>query len=162
MNLTSLLAAVALATCATTGALAHEFKLGAISIGHPYARATAPGQPTGGAYLRLVNKGPDERLLSASSAIAERVELHSMKMEGDVMRMREVGTLDLPSGQTIDLKPGGLHLMLTGLKAPLKSGDRFPLTLKFEKGGEVVVTVNVETSAPPSAAAASAHDHSKH
>lgn len=144
MNLSRLMAASALALAAVA-AHAHEFKLGALHIGHPYARATAAGQPTGGGFLSLDNTGtaPD-RLLSASAEVSNAVELHSMKMEGDVMRMRQVDAIDLPAGQVVELKPGGLHIMFIGLKAPLKQGDKFPLKLKFERAGEVTVTVNVE------------------
>ena len=123
---------------------AHEFKLGDITIGHPYARTTAAGQASGGGYLKLENKGADDKLLSASADVAASVELHSMRMEGDVMRMRQVDGIALPKGKTVELKPGGFHIMFMGLKAPLKSGDKFPLKLKFEKAGEVTVTVNVE------------------
>ena len=136
---------------------AHSFKLGDIEIGHPYARVTAAGQPTGGGYLKLDNKGRDDKLLSARAAVSARVELHSMSMEGDVMRMQQVDAIALPSGKAVELKPGGFHLMFVGLKAPLKAGDKFPMTLKFEKAGEVEVTVNVEL--PRSAAAASGHAH---
>jgi copper(I)-binding protein len=151
MNIIKTLLATAALTL-TFGANAHEFKLGDIKIGHPYARATVAGQP-GGAYLKLDNAGADDRLLSAQTELASRAELHSMAMEGDVMRMRQVDAIELPSGKTVELKPGGLHLMLLGLKAPLKSGDKFPLTLRFEKAGEVTVTVNVE---------AAGADHSAH
>jgi copper(I)-binding protein len=125
-------------------AYAHSFKLGRIEIGHPYARSTLAGQSTGGAYLTLTNKGPSDRLLSIDANVSESVELHSMAMEGDVMRMRQVDTVDLPAGKTVELKPGGLHVMLLGLKAPLKAGDTFPMTLKFEKSGEIAVVVNIE------------------
>ena len=144
-RLTSLAAVLALAAAAFP-AQAHGFRLGALAIGHPYARATAPGQPTGGGYLKLDNQGAtDDRLLGASAAtVAERVELHTMAMDGDVMRMRSPGAIDLPAGRSVELKPGGTHLMLVGLKAPLKAGDKFPLTLRFEKAGQVEVVVNVE------------------
>ena len=150
---TSFLAALALACAAlaapTAQAQAHGTRHGAIAIGHPWARATAPGQPVGGAYLTLDNKGPaGDRLLGASAvAVAERVEIHSMTMEGDVMRMRSLGSIDLPAGRGVALKLGGTHLMLMGLKAPLKAGEKFPLKLRFEKAGEVEVVVNVETAA---------------
>ena len=136
---------------ATLAAAAHSFKLGEITIGHPYARTTAPGQSTGGAYLRFENRGPSDRLVAAQADIAKRVELHDMKMDGDVMRMRQLDAIDVPPNKAVVLKPGGLHLMLVGLKAPLKQGDKFPLTLKFEKAGEVTVVVNVEpaSSAEP-------------
>jgi periplasmic copper chaperone A len=152
-----LLAALALGLAAAT-APAHEFKAGPITIGHPYARTTAPGQPNGGGFLKLVNQGATaDKLLSASTAAAGSVELHTMRMEGDVMRMRQVDTIELPAGGTVELKPGGMHLMFIGLKQPLVAGEKFPLTLRFEKAGEVIVTVNVE--APKPAAPASEHKH---
>ncbi len=138
----------ALATLGLTAlaAQAHSFKLGAIDIGHPHARATAPGQPSGGGYLTLSNAGANDRLLSVSANVSKSVELHSMSMEGDVMRMRQVEAIELPAGKAVELKPGGLHIMFIGLKAPLKQGDTFPLKLKFEKAGEVTVQVNVEAA----------------
>ena len=143
-SLQRLFTAVVIAT-ASVAAHAHSYKIGAIDIGHPYARATAPGQPTGGGFLKLTNKGDAaDRLVSASAAVSSRVELHSMKMEGDVMRMRQVDAVDVPAGETVELKPGGLHIMFVDLKAPLKAGDSFPMTLKFEKAGEVTVDVKVE------------------
>ena len=145
MTLQRTLATLALGLCAAL-AQAHSFKLGAIDIGHPYARATVAGQPAGGGYLTLQNAGADDRLLSASADVAKSVELHSMSMEGDVMKMRQVEAIDLPAGKTVELKPGGLHIMFIGLKAPFKAGDKFPLKLKFEKAGEVTVQVNVEAT----------------
>ena len=143
MTLQRTLATLALGLCAAL-AQAHSFKLGAIDIGHPYARATVAGQPAGGGYLTLQNAGADDRLLSASADVAKSVELHSMSMEGDVMKMRQVEAIDLPKGKLVELKPGGLHIMFIGLKAPLKAGDSFPMTLKFEKAGEVTVEMKVE------------------
>jgi hypothetical protein len=146
MTLKNLVTATAL-VLTTLAAQAHEFKLGAITIGHPYARATAAGQPTGGGYMKLVNGAGADRLVSVSADVSKAVELHMMKMEGDVMQMRQVDAIDLAAGQTVELKPGGYHVMFIGLKAPLKAGDKFPLKLKFEKAGEVEVTVNVEAPA---------------
>jgi copper(I)-binding protein len=142
---------------AAGAAAAHGFQAGTIAIGHPWGRATPPGAPTGGGYLKLDNRGPDDRLISASSPVAERVELHTMKMEGDVMRMRQVDAIDVPTGKTVELKPGGLHLMMVGLKAPLKEGTMVPATLKFEKAGEVHVELKIE----PAGGSAPAHDMSK-
>ena len=83
-----------------------------------------------------------------------------MSMDGNVMKMREVDAIDLPPGQTVELKPGQLHLMLQGLKAPLKADGKVPLTLKFEKAGEVQVELKVEPGAPAAAgSAAEAHRH---
>lgn len=121
------------------------FRAGPITIEHPHARATLPGQPTGGAYLTLANGGADDRLVAVRADVSERVELHTMAMEGDVMRMRELDAIELPAGKQVALKPGGLHIMLIGLKRPLKAGERFPMTLRFENAGEVTVQVDVET-----------------
>ncbi len=141
---------------------AHGSRLGAIAIGHPWARATVPGQPTGGGYLSLDNRGGTaDRLVGAHSPACERVELHAMWMEGDVMRMRQRDAIELPAGGRVEFKPGGLHLMLVGLKAPLKAGETFPLTLTFEKAGTVEVTVNVQADAP-AGGAAQGHGGMKH
>ena len=95
--------------------------------------------------------------MAATTAVAKSVELHTMSMEGDVMKMRQLDAIELPKGAMVELKPGGLHLMLMGLKAPLKAGDTFPMTLRFEKAGEVVVTVKVE--APQAGDASPMHKH---
>ena len=156
MQVHTFLAAVLL-NLAAGAVSAHDYKAGAIAIGHPYARATAAGQPTGGGFLKLANSGADDKLLSATAGVSARVELHEMKMEGDVMRMRQVDGIALPAGKSVELRPGGFHFMFIGLKAPLKASDKFPMKLKFEKAGEVEVMVNVE--APGPSAAASAHMH---
>lgn len=132
--------------CSSLAATAQDFKLGAIQIDQPRTRATAAGQSVGGGFLKLTNGGPADRLVAASSPASKTVELHTMRMDGDVMRMREVEAIELPAGQTVELKPGGLHLMLMGLKAPLKAGDSVPVTLKFEKAGEVTVQLKVEAA----------------
>lgn len=152
----NLIICTAALTLVGTFAQAHSFKLGDIDIGHPHARVTAAGQPTGGGYLSLDNKGRDDRLLSATAAVSASVELHSMSMEGDVMRMRQVNGIALPTGKKVELRPGGFHIMFVGLKAPLKAGDKFPMKLKFEKAGEVEVIVNVEA---PKAAGDTAAEH---
>jgi copper(I)-binding protein len=139
---------VAVALLALSAAVSgHEFKIGGISIGHPYARPTGPSQSTGGGYLTLTSKGTPDRLVSASATISESVQLHSMRLEGDVMRMREIGSVEMPADTRVEMKPGGLHLMFVGLKAPLKVGQSFPLKLKFEKAGEVTVDVKVDAMA---------------
>jgi len=140
MKMSLFLAALSLAFAAH----AHDYKLGPIAIGHPYARFTVPGQSVGGGYLKLENTGGDDRLVSASAPICERVEMHTMKLEGDVMRMRQLDAIELPTGKTVELKSGGMHLMFVGLKAPLKVGESFPMKLRFEKAGEVTVDVKVE------------------
>jgi copper(I)-binding protein len=131
--------------------LAHDFKAGALRIDHPYATPSRPGLTTGAVYFRGIrNSGPvSDWLLSASTPAAASVEIHRMQMlQGDVMQMRAVPSLEIPAGATVNLKhsvPDGYHLMLIGLKAPLKDGDRFPITLNFEKVGTHEVKVWVQT-----------------
>ena len=132
---------------AACAAQARDYQAGAIHIEHPHARATGPGQMAGAGYLTLKNTGSQaDTLVSARSAVSKTVELHSMRMDGEVMRMREVDAVALPAGQTVAFQPGSWHLMFMGLKAPLKAGESFPLTLRFEKAGEVVVQVKVESA----------------
>jgi copper(I)-binding protein len=126
---------------------AHDYQLGGISIDYPHARPTVPQQPSGAAYLTLENRGDaSDRLLSLSSPVARSAEIHTMSMDGDVMRMREVGALDLAPAAKVEMKPGhGYHIMLMGLKQPLKAGDKFPLTLNFEKAGKIEISVPVDS-----------------
>ena len=140
-------------------AIAHDYKAGDLHIGHPWARPTVAGQKSGGAFLKVENRGtaPD-KLLSARADIAESTEVHTMTMDGNVMRMRELPELPIAAGQTVELRPGGLHLMFLGLKAPLTVGQSVPVTLKFERAGEVTVQVKVEAPAAP-AKPADPHAH---
>jgi len=126
-------------------ASAQDYRVGSLEIGHLWARATAPTAPTGGGFLTVTNKGttPD-KLISAKSAAAETVQIHEMKMEGNVMRMREQGSgLEIPPGATVTLAPGHFHLMMMGLKGPLKQGEKVPVTLVFEKAGSIEVELAV-------------------
>jgi copper(I)-binding protein len=160
MTLLLPLRTAALALCFVgIAASAHDYRAGDLKIAHPWARMTVPGQPSGGAYLKLQNTGSvPERLLGGSTVAAERLELHSMSMDGNVMKMREVQAIDVAPGQTVELSPGQLHIMLIGLKAPLKAGDKVPVTLKFEKAGDVKIELMVEAIAPGVAPSA-AHTH---
>ncbi|GGD94227.1 hypothetical protein GCM10011390_11190 [Aureimonas endophytica] len=125
---------------------AHEFKAGSVEIEHPWSRATPPGAKVGAGYLGLKNEGSAaDRLIGMASPAAERVEIHDMALDNGVMTMRPVtGGLEIPPGKTVTFKPSGLHLMLIDLKAPLKLGDKVPLTLTFEKGGKVDVYLQVD------------------
>jgi copper(I)-binding protein len=116
-----------------------------ITLDHVWARASSG--KTGAIYLTINNAGPtDDQLLSAATAVADKVQLHTEINDNGVMKMRPVAAIDVKAhGQTI-LAPGGLHIMLIGLKHPLKEGDNFPLTLTFEKAGKLDVTVAVETA----------------
>jgi copper(I)-binding protein len=111
-----------------------------------HARATVPQQQSAGAYLTLENRGKDsDRLVAVSTPVAKTVEIHTMTLDGNVMRMREVDGIELQPAAKIEMKPGeGYHLMLMGLQQPLKAGERFTLTLRFEKAGKVDVQVPVE------------------
>jgi copper(I)-binding protein len=157
MNRRLLLASVFAGCVAAVPAAAQDYQLGALRIGHPWARPTLPGQGNGGGYLTVDNRGgtPD-RLLGGSTPAAAAVEVHEMRMEGDVMRMREIKALDLPAGKLVTLAPGGFHLMLTGLTAPLKVGDRVPVKLRFERAGAIDVVFHVENKP---AEAAEGHRH---
>lgn len=140
-----------------------SFAQSEIQIQHAWARPTVAGQAAGGGFLTLRGAAAADRLLGgAAPAVAERVELHTMRMEGDVMRMREVPAIDVPAGQTVELKPGGLHVMFMGLKAPLKEGDSFPLTLRFEKAGERTVQVQVSMRPPAGVSAMPSGGHGGH
>ena len=137
-----------------------ETRAGAIVITQPWSRAAMRGG-SGAAFLTLRNTGtaPD-RLLGASTPAAGRVELHSMVRDGDVMRMREQPAIDLPPGQEVVLRPGGLHVMLLGLAQPLDRGATLPLTLRFEQAGEVTVQVAVQAAgAAGMPAAGHGHTH---
>ena len=136
------------AAALSVAARAQEFQHGGLLIVHPFARVSAG--KTGAAYLSIENRGKDaDRLTAAASPVAASVELHEMKMDGSIMRMRQLPGVDLPAGGTVALQPGGNHIMLIGLKAPLKEGDRFPLTLTFAKAGTVEVEVIVEKPGAP-------------
>ncbi len=129
-------------------ALADEFKVGAVTIDRPWTRATTV--QTGAAYMTLKLAGREaDKLVKAASADAASVELHTMAMENGVARMREVKAIDLKPGATTELKPGGFHLMLIGLKRPLREGESIKLTLTFEKAGTIDIDATVEKAGAP-------------
>ncbi|MCU0839063.1 MAG: copper chaperone PCu(A)C [Rhodospirillales bacterium] len=135
---------------------ASETTIGSLKIEHPWARATAGAAANGAAYMVISTSGNEaDQLIGATSPVAATVELHTHVMEGDVMRMRPVKAIEVNAGEPAVLKPGGLHVMLIGLRAPLKQGASFPLTLTFAKSG--TVTVNVDVEGP-----GAGHDVSKH
>jgi copper(I)-binding protein len=141
----AVLALFALLAC-IPGALAHEFKVGNLEVGHPWSRATPPGAKVAGGYFSVTNNGSSpDRLLSISSEISDKAELHEMGVKDGVMTMRPVsGGLEIPAGGKVALKPGGYHLMFIGLKRQPKQGEKFPATLTFEKAGSVTVEFAVE------------------
>jgi periplasmic copper chaperone A len=116
---------------------------GSVEIKNAWARATPGKAENGAAYLTLESPTAD-RLTGVSTSVAEKAELHTMTMEGGVMRMPPLAGIDLPAGQAVTLQPGAMHIMLLGLIQPLVAGQPFPLTLSFEKAGTREVTVSVE------------------
>ena len=160
MNITTKSIVALLAVIGVGAAFAHGYKLGELTIGHPWARATPNGATVGGGYLSVTNNGaaPD-RLTGATFSGADHVEIHEMKMEGDVMKMRPLPDgIAIEPGETVKLTPDGIHLMLMGLKASLKQGDMVAGQLTFEKAG----TVNVEFKVDAIGANSPTHgDHMK-
>jgi copper(I)-binding protein len=134
------------ASLAATPSCAHDYRLGSIEIVQPWSRATPSTAPSAGGFLTLTNKGtaPD-RLIAVESPAAKQAELHEMKMDGAVMRMRQLENgVALPPGQTVELKPGGYHVMFIGLKAPFVKDQKVSATLVFEKAGRIDVEFQVD------------------
>jgi periplasmic copper chaperone A len=127
----------------------HAVSAGPLEIVHPWSRATPGGARVAAGYLVVRNAGeaPDRLLSVAAPAVAAGVEIHEMRMTGGVMSMRRLPDgLPIPAGGTVSLAPGGLHLMLTGLKRPLAQGETFAATLTFERAGTVEVAFTVEAT----------------
>lgn len=123
-----------------------------IMVVDPYARSASPSAKSGAIFLELMNQGQDDRLIAASTPAAKRAELHTHQEDADgVMRMLHVEEgFALPAGEALMLKRGGKHVMLMGLTAPLENGATVPLTLTFEKAGEITVDVIVDRDRKPS------------
>jgi copper(I)-binding protein len=118
----------------------------AIKVENAYTRATVPGQQVAGGFMKIENKGASvDQLISASSPAAGEVQLHEMAMEGNVMKMRQVKDIAVPAGGTVELKPGGYHLMFMSLKGPFAAGETVPVKLKFAKAGELEVKLPVNS-----------------
>jgi copper(I)-binding protein len=113
-----------------------------VKVEGAWARPTVPGQQGGGGFLTITSRAGD-RLVGGSTPVAQRFELHTMAMKGDVMEMRQLDAIELPAGKTVEFKPGGLHVMFIGLAQPLALGSKVPVTLKFEKAGDVKVDFEV-------------------
>jgi copper(I)-binding protein len=120
-------------------------KLGDLDISGGYVRAMLPGQPVGGGYITIHNTGKtDDKLTSVTSSAAGKVELHEMKMEGEIMKMREIkGGIAIPAGATVTLAPSAMHMMFKQVKAPFKQGGTVPVMLMFDKAGMVDINLPV-------------------
>ena len=115
-----------------------------IIIEHPWARATPAGAKTAAAYVTLINTGPSaDRLLGATSPVTDKIQFHKESEENGVARMRELQTVEVAAGAKVSFKPGDMHMMMVGLKQPLKEGQTIPLALRFEKAGNIDVTASV-------------------
>ena len=148
------LALLALFLAPSASVIARDQQVGALAISNIWARPTVGQTPNGVVYMTIANRGqaPD-RLISVQSTAAGKAELHTTIAEGTVMQMRPVSSIEIAAGNTAELKPGGFHVMLLGLKTPLAAGKAFPLTLTFEKAGTTTVDVTVQRGAAPAAAA---------
>ncbi|THF60843.1 copper chaperone PCu(A)C [Pseudothauera rhizosphaerae] len=129
-----------------------------VHVAEPWVRATVPQQRSTGAFLKITSQ-EDARLVAAQSPVAKVVEVHEMKMEGDVMKMRAVPALDLPAGKTVELKPGGYHVMLIDLHAQVKEGEVVPLTLVVEGKDGKREQIEVQAPVHPLAAPANGNQH---
>lgn len=153
--LTVVLGALALMAA---GARADDMTAGPLTIRDVWSRAT-PAR-TGVAYLTVFNGGTEaDRLVGVESPVADRVELHTHAMKGDIMEMRRIDGVDVHPGEPAVLAPGGSHVMLIGLKAPLRAGDHFPLTLVFRKAGKVTVEAAVGKAGGMGPGAQGGHKH---
>ena len=132
-----------------------------VRIEQAWVRASVPGQRGTGGYMKLTAR-ERQQLVGVSSPVAGVAEVHEMKMDGEVMKMRAVGALDLPAGKTVELKPGGLHLMLMDLKQPLAPGSGVPLTLVFKDARGVQRRVETRVLVSASAPGAATPDSHKH
>jgi len=119
-----------------------------VKVTDAWVRATVAQQSASGAFMRLTADDP-ATLVEARSPVAASVQIHQMSMDGNVMRMRQVATVDLPAGRPVDLSPGGYHIMLIGLKAPLKAGDTVPLTLVVEGADRRRAEIDVRAAVRP-------------
>lgn len=150
------------ALLAATTASAHDYKIGDITIAHPFSFATVGNAPVGGGYMEITNTGEtDDTLIAVTVAedVAGTVQLHQMAMDDGVMRMSQVeGGIAVPAGETVVLQSGGLHVMFMRLPDGLQEGESFPATLTFAQAGEVEVVFKVETRGE----AERAEDHSGH
>lgn len=140
-GLKSIVATGGLVVCVATPA--HADAANGVTVRDAWSRATPPGITIGVAYFVIDNRGPDDRLLRVSSPIAKHAELHVSTLDDGVMKMLPLEAADVGRRAIVKFEPGGKHVMFLGLQRPLKGGDRFPLTLSFEKSGSVRTMVRV-------------------
>lgn len=141
-----LLVAVTAAAVAATPIVAAPSRVGTITVSGAWSRETAAGQTAGGGFVTLANSGArEDRLVSAASPVAAEVQLHTMSMDGGIMRMRQVTAgIPVPARGKLELRPGSFHIMFIGLKRPLHQGERIPVTLHFQRAGRVTIQFAVQ------------------
>lgn len=150
----------AMLALASSGLWAADFNAGDLVIKQPWSRATVKGMANGVSYFVLQNQGDQtDRLLTVSSPVSDKAELHTHEKDGDVMRMRQVPHIEIPANGEVALEPGGYHVMLMKLQQPLEQDSSFPLTLTFEHAGEVTVDVHVERMVKSRSEHSHDHDH---
>lgn len=157
------LAGAALLAATITPASSHDYKAGPLVLNHPWSRATPGSARVAAGYLKITNTGAQpDRLLGGTSPLAVRVEVHEMSTADGVMRMRPLDAgLEIKPGETVELKPGAIHLMFEQIVEPFRAKNRVPATLTFERAGPVEVLFNVEpigASPPAGGHEGAAHD----
>jgi copper(I)-binding protein len=156
----AIMAILAMAASGSVLAQAHEHKQGPLTVVHPWSRATAPSQKAGGVFLRVENASDQpDRLIGVESDLSEVTSLHRMIRDGDVMKMRPVeGGIEVPANGHVDLAPGGMHVMLIGLREQLIKETTIPLTLVFERAGRVEIDAVVEAAGARGPTGEESHD----
>jgi copper(I)-binding protein len=157
--LARLLGGVLVCVLSATATSQHDMP-GGLSIHRPWSRELPPVAPNGAAYFRVENGGSETvRIVSVSTPIADRAELHAHETDGGVMKMRHVHSVEVPAGGSVSFEPGGLHVMLIGLKQPLVDGESFPLTLGLDEAGTIEVTVEVTREGRTDHSGHGEHEH---
>jgi hypothetical protein len=138
---------IALVLMSLSPAIAHDYRVGKLTIDHPWARATPPGAKVAGGYMKITNNGAEpDRLIGGTLLAAKVFEVHEMRMEGTVMRMRALEKgLEIRPGTSVELKPGSFHVMFMDLQTPLKEGEAVRGTLVFERAGTIEVEFKIES-----------------
>ena len=145
MNYWKSVVAAAAISLLSVPAIAEDYTIGDLTLSQTWTRATPPKAKAGGGFVSITNNGQSaDRLVAASSDVAAKVELHEMAVTDGVMKMRQMDNgIAIPAGETVSLKPGGLHIMFMGLKQSFEQGTSIPVVLTFENAGEIAVDLSV-------------------
>jgi periplasmic copper chaperone A len=158
----ALVLTLVLALVMTLPALPADQHAGSLTVARPWSRATPPGVATGAAYFEIINPGAADTLLRIESPVAREAEMHMNHMEGGMMQMRPMSSVNVPEHGRVRFEPDGLHVMLIDLRQPLKEGQRFPMTLVFRRAGGVSVEAVVLALGAASAPARERATHDYH